>query len=40
MHDLLIALAFAGLMMAPAFAAIKSGTESPTESQYFPVRFK
>lgn len=32
MHDLLIALAFIGMVVAPAIVATKSGTESTDES--------
>ncbi len=31
MHDLLIALAFIGMVIAPAIVAAKSGTESAEE---------
>jgi hypothetical protein len=33
MHDLLIALAFIGMVVAPAIVAAKSGTESTDESK-------
>ena len=31
MHDLLIALAFIGMVIAPAIVAARSGAESPDE---------
>jgi hypothetical protein len=33
MHDLLIALAFIGVFIAPAIAAARSGSDSTAESQ-------
>jgi hypothetical protein len=33
MHDLLIALAFVGMVIAPAIVAAKSGAESNDESE-------
>jgi len=33
MHDLLIALAFIGVLLAPAFAATRSGGDSAVESK-------
>jgi hypothetical protein len=33
MHDLLIALAFIGMVVAPAVVAAKSGADSPDEAE-------
>jgi hypothetical protein len=33
MHDLLIGLAFIGMLVAPAIVAAKSGAESPEEAE-------
>ncbi len=33
MHDLLIALAFVGIVIAPALAAARSGTEASDDSE-------
>jgi hypothetical protein len=33
MHDLLIALAFIGMVIAPAIVAAKSGTDSTDENE-------
>ena len=33
MHDLLIALAFVGMVIAPAIVAAKTGVDDPDESE-------